>query len=53
MPTDICATDEINELRRRGYVVVVFTPYELQGVSPDFLEEKLVDFAMSLIESTK
>lgn len=32
----------INELRDAGYAVVVYSPQELQGVSRDRLESRLV-----------
>lgn len=34
--------DVLNELRNKGFAVVIFTPAELQGVAPDVVEEDMV-----------
>lgn len=39
----------LQELRADGYAVVVFTPVELRGVSPDIVEDVLVQRGWDMI----
>lgn len=43
----------INELRDAGYAVVVYSPQELQGVSRDRLEKRLIADGADHIEDLK
>lgn len=43
----------LQELRIRGYAVVVFTPEELAGASQDTVEERMIERGWDAIEDLK
>jgi hypothetical protein len=40
----------LRELRNMGFAVVVFNPDELDGVSPDGVEDRLIEYGWDVIE---
>ena len=43
------AMDKVNFLRDLGYVVIVWTPEELNGVDPSHVDEKSIEFGWDMI----
>ena len=41
----------LRNMRERGFCVVVFTPEELEGVDPDYVEDKLLEFGWDVINN--
>lgn len=48
MPSDL---KWLRNMRERGFCVVVFTPEELEGVDPDYVEDKLLEFGWDVINN--
>jgi ATP-dependent Clp protease adapter protein ClpS len=43
----------MNRLHAAGYAVIVWTPDELEGVDPDEVEERSIEFGWAVIDSLK
>lgn len=43
----------LNDLAHKGYAVVVFTPQELEGVRPKYVEDRMVEVGWEVIETLK
>lgn len=43
------AMDKVNFLRDLGYVVIVWTPEELNGVDPSHVEDRSIEFGSDMI----
>lgn len=41
------------EMRDAGYAVIVWTPEELQGVAPDYVEERSIELGHEVIDCLK
>lgn len=45
--------DLIVKMRDNGFAIVIFTPEELCGAEPDFIEERLIELGWDVIDSVK
>lgn len=45
--------DLIVKMCNNGFAVVIFTPEELCGAEPDFIEERLIELGWDIINSVK
>jgi hypothetical protein len=44
--------DALNELRDKGFAVVIFTPQELKGVDPTYVEGIMTQYGWDAIEQS-
>jgi len=45
------AVEYLRQLRKFGYAVVAFTPEELRGANPDYVENRLIEVGWDVIDS--